>query len=58
MAIKNCSINAQIGRMRQRGWIERNREPRPEEGRVLITPWHPRQTIGEGCDRYYAALSL
>ena len=42
--------------MRQRGWIERECEPRPLEGRVLITLWHPRQTLGEGADRYVTAV--
>ena len=28
------------------GWIERRREPRPGEGRTLVTLWHLRRTIG------------
>jgi hypothetical protein len=56
MAIENWSSDEELDRMRQRGWIEREREPRPLEGRVLITLWHPRQTLGEGADRYVTAV--
>ena len=27
--------------MKRRGWVERFREPRPAEARVLVTLWHP-----------------
>jgi hypothetical protein len=33
--------------MKRRGWIERARESRPREDRILVTLWHPRQTLGE-----------
>jgi hypothetical protein len=56
MAIENCSSDEELDWMRQRGWIERKREPRPLEGRVLITLWHPRQTLGEGADRHVSAV--
>ena len=42
MAIENWSSDEELDQMRQRGWIEREREPRPLEGRVLITLWNPR----------------
>ncbi len=42
--------------MRHRGWTERSRESRPDEGRILVTLAHPSQTLGEGADRYTTAV--
>ena len=38
--------------MKRCGWVERSRETRPAEARVLVTLSHPCHTIGEGYDRY------
>jgi hypothetical protein len=42
--------------MKRRGWIERVREPIPHESRILVTLWHPCQTLGDGADRYRTAV--
>ncbi len=55
-AIGNLVSEGDLDAMKRRGWIERAREPLPDEGRVLVRLWHPRQTVGEGSDRYYTAV--
>ena len=55
-ATGNWTTETELDAMKRRGWIERAREPRPREGRILVTLWHPRQTLGEGSDRYYTAV--
>ena len=52
----NMVNEAHLDAMKRRGWVERSREPLPGEGRVLVTLWHPYQTIGEGSDRYQTAV--
>ena len=47
---------AQLDAMKRRGWVERTRLPLPSEGRILVTLWHPCQTIGEGADCYRTAV--
>ena len=32
-----------LAQMKCCGWIERRREPRPDQGRTLVTLWHPRR---------------
>ncbi|MGO9789030.1 MAG: hypothetical protein ACLP8S_05710 [Solirubrobacteraceae bacterium] len=54
--IGNWITEAELDAMKRRGWIERAREPRPREGRILVTLSHPHQTLGEGSDRYYTAV--
>jgi hypothetical protein len=54
--VGNWSTETNLDVMKRRGWIERAREPRPREGRTLVTLWHPHQTLGEGSDRYYTAV--
>jgi hypothetical protein len=54
--IGNLVREGDLDAMKRRGWIERAREPIPHEGRILVTLWHPHQTVGEGCDRYYTAV--
>jgi hypothetical protein len=49
--VGNWSSEAELDAMKRRGWIERAREPRPREGRILVTLCHPHQTVGEGSDR-------
>ena len=36
--------------------IERTRQARPREARILVTLWHACQTIGDGSDRYGTAV--
>jgi len=43
-ALENLVSEAQLDALKRRGWVERFREPRPSEGRVLVTLWHPCQT--------------
>ena len=52
----NQVTEAQLDAMKRHGWIERSRQARPREARILVTLWHPRQTIGEGSDRYQTAV--
>ena len=52
----NMVSEPQLDAMKRHGWVERSREPHPGEGRVLVTLWHARQTIGEGSDRYRTAV--
>jgi hypothetical protein len=56
MATGNWTSEVELDAMKRRGWTERAREPRPREGRILVTLRHPRQTLGEGCDRYYTPV--
>jgi hypothetical protein len=49
--ILNWITEHELDQLKRRGWIERQREPRPDERRILLTLRHPRQTIGEGNDR-------
>ena len=49
--LANLVTEAELDAMKRRGWIERSREPRPCEARILVTLWHPCQTIGVGSDR-------
>ena len=44
----NLVSEADLDAMKRRGWVERAREPRPGERRILVTLWHPCQTVGEG----------
>ncbi len=55
-AIENWSTEAELDAMKRRGWVERGREELPHERRILVRLWHPHQTVGEGSDRYYAAV--
>jgi hypothetical protein len=55
-AVANMVSEAELDAMKRRGWIERAREPRPGEGRILVTLWHPQHTLGEGSDRYHMAV--
>jgi hypothetical protein len=55
-AVANMVSEAELDAMKRRGWIERAREPRPGEGRILVTLWHPQQTLGKGSDRYHTAV--
>ena len=55
-ATGNLVSEGDLDAMKRRGWIERAREPIPHERRILVRLWHPRQTVGEGCDRYYTAV--
>jgi hypothetical protein len=41
--------------MTRRGRIEQRRT-RPGEDRILVTLWHPQQTIGDGCGRSESAV--
>ena len=41
-AIGNLITEGHLDAMKHRGWIESAREPRPTEGRILVTLWHPR----------------
>ncbi len=52
----NLVTEAELDALKRHGWVERSREPRPSEGRVLVTLWHPCQTLGEGADRYQTAV--
>jgi hypothetical protein len=54
--IENMVSEPHLDALKRRGWIERSREPRPSEGRILVTLWHPRQTLGERSDRHYTAV--
>jgi hypothetical protein len=54
--VGNWSTETNLDVMKRRGWIEHAREPIPHERRILVRLWHPRQTVGEGCDRYYTAV--
>ena len=54
--IGNLVSERDLDAMKRRGWIERAREPIPHERRILVRLGHPRQTLGEGCDRYYTAV--
>jgi len=56
MKILNWTTEHQLDELKRRGWIERQREPRPAERRILLTLWHPRQTIGDGHDRHQTAV--
>jgi len=53
---QNLVTEANIDAMKRRGWVERSRQERPDEQRILVTLWHPSQTIGEGTDRYRTAV--
>ncbi len=55
-AIGNLVTEAGLDAMKRRGWIERAREARASEGRILVTLWHSHQTLGEGSDRYHTAV--
>ncbi|MGO9975786.1 MAG: hypothetical protein ACLP01_23880 [Solirubrobacteraceae bacterium] len=52
----NLVTEAELDALKRQGWVERAREPRPSEGRVLVRLWHPCQTLGEGGDRYQTAV--
>ena len=52
----NLATDAELDALKRRGWVERSREPRPSEARVLVRLWHPCQTLGEGADRYQTAV--
>jgi hypothetical protein len=52
MTILNRTTDHELDQVKRHGWTERRREPRPREGRILITLWHPRPTIGEGHNRH------
>jgi hypothetical protein len=54
--ISNLVCEGDLDAMKRRGWIERAREPIPHEGRILVTLWHPCQTLGDGADRYRTAV--
>ncbi len=56
MAIGNWTTEAALDAMKRRGWVERGREDRPHERRILVCLAHPHQTVGEGSDRYYTAV--
>jgi hypothetical protein len=56
MKILNWTTEHDLDRLKRRGWIERQREPRPDEHRILLTLRHPRRTIGEGNDRHQTAV--
>jgi len=56
MKILNWITEHELEQLKCRGWIERQREARPDERRILLTLSHPRQTIGEGSDRYHTAV--
>lgn len=56
MKILNWTTEDQLDELKRRGWIERQREPRPDERRILLTLSHARQTIGEGHDRHQTAV--
>ncbi len=56
MKILNWITEHDLDQLKRRGWIERQREPRPDERRILLTLSHPRQTIGEGNDRHQTAV--
>jgi hypothetical protein len=51
MTILNWTTDDALSRMRARGWIERNREPEPHEGRVVVTLFHPCKAAGGPGDR-------
>jgi hypothetical protein len=52
----NLVTEAALDATKRRGWVERSRQPRPSERRVLVMLWHPCQTLGEGADRYQTAV--
>jgi hypothetical protein len=54
--LENLVTEADLDAMKRRGWIERAREPQPREARILVTLWHPCQTLGEGSDRHQTAV--
>jgi hypothetical protein len=56
MKILNWITEHELDRLKRCGWIDPQREPRPDEHRVLVTLSHPRQTIGEGHDRHKTAV--
>jgi len=53
---ENLVTEAELDAMKRRGWVERSRQERREEQPILVTLWHPSQTIGEGTDRYRTAV--
>jgi len=50
--IENWTTEAALAQMHARGWLERSREARPDEERVLVHLWHPNEWMGEGADRH------
>jgi hypothetical protein len=56
MKILNWITDHELDQLKRRGWIERRRERRPDEGRILLTLWHPRQAAGDGHDRHLTAV--
>jgi len=56
MKILNWITDHELDQLKRRGWIEGQREPRPDERRILLTLFHPRLTIGERDDRHQTAV--
>jgi hypothetical protein len=50
--VVNWTTEAKLAQMRSRGWIERSREHRPCEQRVVVELFHPQQSTGAEEDRY------
>lgn len=47
MKILNWTNDHELRQMKRRGWSERSQEAIPEERRVRVTLYHPRQTLGK-----------
>jgi hypothetical protein len=50
--VANWTTEGQLAQMCRRGWIERSREYRGDERRVVVELFHPHQSAGAQDDRY------